>query len=61
MPGLSMLLLFDLAARRNILMLVQMRVSILTFLADLASLGMVVVQTLELVCPNTQKNSMLQK
>ena len=46
LPALSMPLLLDLAAHRNILMLVQMRVSILLFLAGLASLGMAVVETL---------------
>ena len=59
LPALSMLLLLDLAARRNIFMLVQIRVSILLFLAGLASLGMAVVETLASV-PEHTKNNMLQ-
>ena len=55
MPALSMPLRFDLAARENILMLVQMRVSILLFLAALESLGMAVVQTLDSVPEHTKK------
>ena len=48
-------LLLDLAARRNVLMLVQMRVSILLLLAGLASLGMAVVETLASVPEHTKK------
>ena len=48
-------LLFDLAVRRNILMLVHLRVSILLFLTGLASLDMAVVETLASVPEHTKK------
>ena len=52
-------LLLALAARRNIFMLVQMRVSILLFLAGLASVGMAVVETVQLtsVPEHTRKST----
>ena len=54
-----MLLRFYLAARKNNLMFVEMRVSILLFMAALESLGMAVLQTLASV-PEHTTNKILQ-